>query len=63
MENTKIILFFVDPLQKFFNDNLFFKFINKCQKKYWGSVSHFLHMCVIFENVNKRHLKMVNVNY
>ena len=29
--NIKILTFFIGPLQQFFNKQLFFKFINKCQ--------------------------------
>ena len=38
--NIKIILFFIGHFNSFYNNYLFFKFINKCQKE-------ILHMCVI----------------
>ena len=46
--NIKIILFFIGPLQQFFNNYLFFKFINKCWKEISRCAPPSSHVCDIF---------------
>ena len=46
--NIKIILFLLAHLNSFFNDYLFFKFINKCQKEIMRCAPPSLRVCVIF---------------
>ena len=41
----KIILFFIGPLQQFFNKYLFFKFISKCEKEILRCTPPSLHVC------------------
>ena len=43
--NIKIILFFIGPLQQFFNNYLFFKFINKCKKEILRCAPPSSHVC------------------
>ena len=44
----KSLCFYWPTSTVFFNNYLFFKFINKCQKEIQRCVPHFLHICVIF---------------
>ena len=46
--NIKIILFFIGPLQQFFYNYLFLKFINKWKKKIWGCAPPSSHVCDFF---------------
>ena len=43
--NIKIILFFIGPIQQFFNNYLFLKFINKCQKEILRCAPLSSHVC------------------
>ena len=46
--NIKIILFFIGPLQQFFNNCLFFKFINKCKREILRCTPSSSHVCDFF---------------
>ena len=46
--NIKIILFLLAHFNSFFNNGLFFKFINKCQKKILRCVPPSSHVCDFF---------------
>ena len=46
--NIKIILFLLAHFNRFFDNNLFFKFINKCQKEILRCAPPFSHVCNFF---------------